>query len=89
MGRVNGMGCRVAGCMRWERDGRTDSRRRTCVAPESPRIGDGTMKHKRAWNIRGQGGKAVVRFVVVGIVRFQRSKWIKVGEMGMRRWGKP
>jgi hypothetical protein len=42
------MGCRVAGCMRWHRDGRTDSRRRTCVAPESTRIGDGMMEHKRA-----------------------------------------
>ncbi len=48
MGRVKGMGCRVAECMRWERDGRTDSRRRTCVAPESARIGDGMMEHKRA-----------------------------------------
>ncbi len=42
------MGCRVAGCMRWDRDGRTDSRRRTNVAPESARIGDGMMEHKRA-----------------------------------------
>jgi hypothetical protein len=29
------MGCSVAGYMRCEREWRTDSRRRTCVAPES------------------------------------------------------
>ena len=38
-GSVYGMGGRVNGRMRWEREGRTDSLRRTCVAPESARMG--------------------------------------------------
>jgi hypothetical protein len=41
LGRVKGMGGRVAGCMRWAREGRIDSRNRTWVAPESARMGGG------------------------------------------------
>jgi hypothetical protein len=43
--RVKGMGGSVAGRMRWVMEGSTDSRRRTCVAPESAMMGgrgDGT-----------------------------------------------
>ncbi len=40
------MGGSVAGRMRWEREGSTDSRR-TCVAPKSARMGEGVMEHKR------------------------------------------
>ncbi len=47
MGRVKGMGERFAGCMRWAREGRTDSLNKTWVAPESARIGEGTIVHKR------------------------------------------
>jgi hypothetical protein len=36
-----------AGRMRWAREGRTDSRRRTCVAPESARMGKGVIEHNR------------------------------------------
>ena len=50
-GSVNGMGGRVNGRMRWEREGRTDSRRRTCVAPESARMGDGVIEHRRAGGV--------------------------------------
>ena len=50
-GRVNGMGGRANGRMRWEREGRTDSRRRTCVAPESARMGDGVIEHRRAGGV--------------------------------------
>jgi hypothetical protein len=42
------MGGSVAGRMRWVREGSTDSRRRTCVAPESARVAEGVMEHKRA-----------------------------------------
>ncbi len=42
------MGGSVAGRMRWMREGITDSRRRTCVAPESARMGEVVMEHKRA-----------------------------------------
>ncbi len=47
-GRVNGMGVRVAGCTRWEREGKTDSRSKTWVAPESARMGEGVIEHSRA-----------------------------------------
>ena len=48
MGKVKGIGGRVAGCTRWDREGKTDSRSRTWVAPESARIGEGVIEHKRA-----------------------------------------
>ncbi len=48
LGRVKGMDCSVAECVRCERERRTDSRRRTCVAPESARMGEGMIEHKRA-----------------------------------------
>ncbi len=51
LGRVNGMGGRVKGRMRWEREGRTESRRRTCVAPESARMGEGAIEHRRAGGV--------------------------------------
>jgi hypothetical protein len=41
------MGGRVKGRMRCEREGRTDSRRRTCVAPESARMGEGVIEQRR------------------------------------------
>jgi hypothetical protein len=41
------MGGSVAGRMRWEREGSRDSRR-TCVAPESERMGEGMIDRKRA-----------------------------------------
>ena len=39
---------RLAGCMRWAREGRTDSRSKTWVAPESARMGEGVIAHRRA-----------------------------------------
>ena len=48
MGRVKGMGGRLAGCMRWAREGRTDSLSKTWVAPESARMGEGVIAHRRA-----------------------------------------
>ena len=48
MGRVKGMGGRLAGFMRWAREGRTDSRSKTWVAPESARMGEGVIAHRRA-----------------------------------------
>jgi hypothetical protein len=50
-GRVNGMGWSVKGYMSWEREGRTDSRRRTCVAPESARMGEGVIEFTRAGEV--------------------------------------
>ncbi len=47
LGRVKGMGGSWAGRMRWAREERTDSRRRTWVAPESARMGDGVTEHNR------------------------------------------
>ena len=44
----------MAGCTRWEREGRTDSRSKTWVAPESARIGEGVIAHRRA----GVGGSS-------------------------------
>jgi hypothetical protein len=41
----------VNGRMRWEREGRTDSRRRTCVAPELARMGEGMIEHWRAGEV--------------------------------------
>ncbi len=47
LGRVKGMGGSVASCMRWEREGRTDSLKRTCVTLESARMGEGVIEHNR------------------------------------------
>jgi hypothetical protein len=47
LGRGKGMGGRVAGRMRWEREGRTDSLKRSCVAPELARMGEGVIEHNR------------------------------------------
>ncbi len=47
LGRVKGIGGSVAGRMRCEREGRTDSLRRTCVALESTRMGEGVIEHNR------------------------------------------
>jgi hypothetical protein len=47
LGRVKGMGRSVAGRMRWEREGRTDTLKRTCVALESARMGEGVIEHNR------------------------------------------
>ncbi len=47
LGRVKGMGGRWARHMRCAREGRTDSRRRTWVAPESARMGEGVTEHNR------------------------------------------
>jgi hypothetical protein len=44
LGRVKGMGGSLAGRLRWAREGRTDSRRRTWVA--SARMGEGVMEQK-------------------------------------------
>ncbi len=41
----------VNGRMRWKREGRTDSRRRTCVAPESARMGEGAIEQKGAGEV--------------------------------------
>ena len=49
------MGGRVAGCMRWARGGKTDSRNKTWVAPESARMGEGVIEHRRA---RGEGSSS-------------------------------
>ena len=46
-GRVKGMGGRVAGCTRWEKERKTDSCSKTWVAPESARIGEGIIAHRR------------------------------------------
>ncbi len=34
---------RMAGCMRWEREGRTDSCNKMWLAPESARMGEGAL----------------------------------------------
>ena len=47
LGRVKGIGGSWAGRMRCAREGRTDSRRRTWVAPESARMGEGIIEHNR------------------------------------------
>ncbi len=47
LGRVKGMGGSVAGRMRWEREERTDAFKRTCVAPESVRMGEGVIEQNR------------------------------------------
>ncbi len=48
MGRVKGVGGRVAECMRWAREGKIDSLNKTWVAPESARMGEGVIAHRRA-----------------------------------------
>jgi hypothetical protein len=57
-GRVNGMGGSVNGRIRWEKEGRTDSRGRTCVAPESARMGDGVIEHRRAWGVESSSNSS-------------------------------
>ncbi len=42
------MGGRLAGCMRWASEGRTDSLSKTWVAPESARMGEGVIAHRMA-----------------------------------------
>jgi hypothetical protein len=70
MGRVKGMGGSWAGRMRCAREGRADSRRRTWVAPESARMGEG---------VRTQQG-SMVTVIGVGIVRFQCGEGVRVRE---------
>ena len=41
------MGRSVVGRMTWEREGRTDSLKRTCVAPESARMGEWVIEHTK------------------------------------------
>jgi hypothetical protein len=41
IGRVKGISERIAGCMRWARDGKIELRNRTWVAPKSARMGGG------------------------------------------------
>ena len=48
LGRVKSMGGRVAGCMELAREGKTDSLNKTWVAPESARMGEGVIVHRRA-----------------------------------------
>ncbi len=48
VGEGEGMGGRVAGCMRWAREGNTDSLNKTWVTPESARMGEGVIAHRRA-----------------------------------------
>jgi hypothetical protein len=46
--RVKGMGRILAERIRWAREKRTDSRKRTCVVvPESARMGEGVTEHNR------------------------------------------
>jgi hypothetical protein len=47
LGRVKGIGGSVAGRMRWEKEERTDSLKRTCVAPESARMGEWVIEHTK------------------------------------------
>ncbi len=47
LGRLKGMGGSWAGRMRCAREGRTDSRRRIWVAPESARMGEGATEHNK------------------------------------------
>ncbi len=42
------MGGRVAGCIRWAREGKTDSLNKTWEAPESARMGKGVIVYRRA-----------------------------------------
>ncbi len=48
LGRVKGMGGRVAGCMRWAREGNADFLNKMWVAPESARMSEGVIVHRRA-----------------------------------------
>ncbi len=50
-GRVKGMGGRVARCTRWESKGKTDSSNKTWAAPESTRMGEGVIEHRRAGGV--------------------------------------
>ena len=62
MGRVKGIGERVAGCTRWEREGRTDSRSKTWVAPESARIGEGVIAHCEKFGMHTINRDTIVRY---------------------------
>ncbi len=73
MGRVKGMGGSWVGLMRWAREGRTDSRRRTYMS--SSGVGEDGRRGDRT-----QQGSIVVTVVVVGIVRFQRGEGVRVKE---------
>jgi hypothetical protein len=42
------MSGRVTECMRWAREGNTDSLNKTWMAPESARMGEGVIVHRRA-----------------------------------------
>ncbi len=53
-GWVKDIGGRVTECTRWKREGRTDSRNKTWVEPESAIIGEGVIEHRRA----GEGGSS-------------------------------
>ncbi len=47
IGKGEGHGWELGGRMRCAREGRTDSRRSTWVAPESARMGEGVTEHNR------------------------------------------
>ncbi len=82
MGRVKGMGGRVAGCMRWAREGNTDSLNKTWVAPESARMGEGVIVHRRAG---GEGPSLSESYGDVGRSE-ARVRWAK-GKSGVGKGG--
>jgi hypothetical protein len=86
LGRVKGMGEILAGCMRWAREGRTDSLNKTWVAPESARMGEGVIAHKRA------GGEGSSLFESYGDSRAAKGLGeAKQGYVGLRGkvvWGR-
>ncbi len=85
LGRVKGMGGRVAGCMR-AREGKTGSRNKTWVAPESARMGEGVIEHRRA------GGDGSSSFESYGDSRaakgLGKAKREYVGLRGKVVWGR-
>ncbi len=86
MGRVKGMGGRLAGFMRWAREGRTDSLNKTWVAPESARMGEGVIPHKRA---EGEGSSPSESYVDSRAAKgLGEAKREYVGLRGKVVWGR-
>ncbi len=86
LGRVKGMGGRVAWCMRWAREDKIDSLNRTWVAPESARMGEGVIEHRRAG---GEGSSSSESYGDSRATKgLREAKQVYVGLRGNVVWGR-
>ncbi len=76
-------GKRVAEFMMWEMEGRTDSRKRTWVAPESARMGEGVMEHKKVGG-EESSSESSGSYSTKGLMGQKRETGVVVTMVGIR-----